>query len=64
MFTKLGWVWVNPYMTLVLAYERMIGARGTEIKPGDPVPPAPEKPPVIAHIESAVRSRLEFRCRN
>ena len=43
MFTKIGWVWVNPYMTLVLAYERMIGARGTEIKPGDPVPPVPDK---------------------
>ena len=22
VFSKLGWVWVNPYMTLVLAYER------------------------------------------
>jgi len=51
VFSKLGWVWVNPYMTLVLAYERMIGARGTELKPGDPVPPAPEKQPLIAHIE-------------
>ena len=37
--TKLGWVFVNPYMTLVAAYERLIGARGTEIKDGDPVPP-------------------------
>jgi len=51
VFSKLGWVWVNPYMTLVLAYERMIGARGTELQPGDPVPPAPEKQPLIAHIE-------------
>lgn len=45
--TKLGWVWVNPYMSLVLAYERMIGGRGTEIKPGDPPPVIPDKPPVI-----------------
>ena len=30
--TRLGWVFVNPYMTLVSAYERLIGARGTEIK--------------------------------
>jgi hypothetical protein len=30
--TKYGWVFVNPYMTLVAAYERLIGARGTEIK--------------------------------
>ena len=28
--TKLGWVFVNPYMTLVAAYERLIGERGTE----------------------------------
>ena len=49
VFTKVGWVWVNPYMTLVLAYERQIGGRGTEIKPGDPVPPVPAKPPLIAH---------------
>lgn len=31
--TKYGWVFVNPYMTLVAAYERLIGGRGTEIKP-------------------------------
>ncbi len=37
--TRIGWLFVNPYMSLVLAYEHLIGARGTEIKPGDPVPP-------------------------
>jgi hypothetical protein len=47
--TKLGWVWVNPYMSLVLAYEKLIGGRGTEIKPGDPAPIIPDKPPVILH---------------
>jgi hypothetical protein len=47
VFTKVGWVWVNPYMTLVLAYGRMIGGRGTELKPGEPTPPVPDKPPVI-----------------
>jgi murein DD-endopeptidase MepM/ murein hydrolase activator NlpD len=47
--TKLGWVWVNPYMSLVLAYEKLIGGRGTEIKPGDPPPVIPDKPPVILH---------------
>jgi hypothetical protein len=51
VFTKVGWVWVNPYMTLVLAYERQIGGRGTEIKPGDPAPPVPEKKPLIEHPE-------------
>jgi len=30
--TELGYVFVNPYMTLVSAYERLIGARGTEIR--------------------------------
>jgi hypothetical protein len=29
--TKHGWVFVNPYMTLVAAYERLIGERGTEL---------------------------------
>ena len=29
--TKYGWVFVSPYMTLVTAYERLIGGRGTEI---------------------------------
>jgi hypothetical protein len=47
--TKIGWVWVNPYMSLVLAYEKLIGGRGTEIKPGDPAPAIPDKPPVILH---------------
>jgi hypothetical protein len=49
VFTKVGWVWVNPYMSLVLAYERMIGARGSELHEGDVVPPVPAKPPVVLH---------------
>ncbi|MGE0565917.1 MAG: M23 family peptidase [Pseudolabrys sp.] len=36
VFTRDGWVWFNPYMTLVSAYERLIGARGTEVKDGEP----------------------------
>jgi hypothetical protein len=36
--TKYGWVFVNPYMTLVAAYERLIRGRGQEI--GDEVPTA------------------------
>jgi murein DD-endopeptidase MepM/ murein hydrolase activator NlpD len=47
--TKLGWVFVNPYMTLVAAYERLIGARGTEVKESDPVPAVAGLPPVILH---------------
>jgi hypothetical protein len=34
-------------MTLVSAYERQIGARGHEIKPGDPAREVPDKKPVI-----------------
>jgi hypothetical protein len=29
--TRMGWIYVNPYMTLVSAYERLIGGRGTEV---------------------------------
>jgi hypothetical protein len=29
--TAFGYVFVNPYMTLVSAYERLIGARGREL---------------------------------
>lgn len=47
VFTRSGWAWVNPYMSLVLAYERLIGGRGTEIKAGDAEPAIPDKPPVI-----------------
>jgi murein DD-endopeptidase MepM/ murein hydrolase activator NlpD len=45
--TRLGWVFVNPYMTLVSAYERLIGARGAEIKAGDAVPTVAGIPPLI-----------------
>ncbi|MGY3452541.1 M23 family peptidase [Bradyrhizobium sp. USDA 4353] len=31
LFTRDGWIWVNPYMTLITAYERLIGRRGREI---------------------------------
>jgi len=49
VFTPVGWVWVNPYMTLVAAYERQIGGRGREITPGEPTPPVPVKLPVVLH---------------
>lgn len=39
--TREGWVRVNPYMTLVAAYERLIRARGREIEsPARPAEPA------------------------
>jgi hypothetical protein len=32
-FTRDGWIWVNPYVTLISAYERLIRGRGHEIGP-------------------------------
>jgi hypothetical protein len=39
--TRQGWLFVNPYMTLVAAYERLIGARGQAVSD----PPAASTPP-------------------
>ncbi|VIO75377.1 hypothetical protein CI1B_58810 [Bradyrhizobium ivorense] len=36
VFTRDGWIWVNPYITLVSAYERLIRGRGREIGPEPP----------------------------
>ncbi len=33
VFTRDGWIWVNPYSTLIASYERLLGARGREIRP-------------------------------
>jgi hypothetical protein len=33
VFTHDGWLWVNPYVTLVSAYERLIRGRGRQIGP-------------------------------
>lgn len=43
--TKDGWVLVNPYMTLVLGYERLIGARGTELR--DNIKEVREPAPIV-----------------
>jgi murein DD-endopeptidase MepM/ murein hydrolase activator NlpD len=39
--TRDGWVFVNPYMTLVAAYERLIGARGQVVNDAMFAPPPP-----------------------
>ncbi len=39
VFTRDGWLWVNPYVTLISAYERLIRERGHEIGP-EPASPA------------------------
>ena len=53
VFTRDGWLWVNPYITLISAYERLIRGRGREIGP-EPAPLA-----AVAHAlpEDVVRYR-------
>jgi len=64
IFTRDGWIWVNPYATLIASYEHLIGARG---KPygGEPIletvthAPAPVPRPLGAggdHAEAVVRT--------
>jgi len=40
VFTRDGWLWVNPYVTLISAYERLIRGRGREIGPEIAATPA------------------------
>ena len=57
-----GWVFVNPYMTLVAAYERLIGARGRLVR--DAPPAADAAPPsaiVAAEGEASSTSGREHR---
>ena len=55
VFTRDGWLWVNPYVTLVSAYERLIRGRGREIGP------EPMASPAIAHVLPAdvIRSDVQ-----
>ena len=52
VFTRDGWLWVNPYVTLISAYERLIRGRGREIGP------EPAASPAVAHAlpEDVIRS--------
>jgi hypothetical protein len=51
VFTRDGWIWVNPYVTLVSAYERLIHGRGLEIGPMIATAPAlaPANPEMASH---------------
>jgi murein DD-endopeptidase MepM/ murein hydrolase activator NlpD len=40
VFTRDGWIWVNPYVTLISAYERLIHGRGREFGPEMAAAPA------------------------
>src|SRR5262249_48303634 len=50
--TKYGWVFVNPYMTLVAAYERLIRARGRELREDVPVATYPTQPDTLSAGET------------
>jgi murein DD-endopeptidase MepM/ murein hydrolase activator NlpD len=55
VFTRDGWLWVNPYTTLISAYERLLRGRGREIGPEPPAAAAvahalPED--VIRHLDT------------
>jgi murein DD-endopeptidase MepM/ murein hydrolase activator NlpD len=59
--TRDGWVFVNPYMTLVAAYERLIGARGIEL--GDPVRAGLTDPEVTGSVPRSAEPRKTKRWR-
>jgi hypothetical protein len=48
VFTRDGWIWVNPYSTLIAAYERLIGARGRELSPEPAAPPVNDGPQPVS----------------
>ncbi|MEH2608940.1 M23 family peptidase [Bradyrhizobium sp. AZCC 1693] len=45
VFTRDGWIWVNPYTTLIASYERLIRGRGREIG---------TEPPSVAAVVQAL----------
>lgn len=55
VFTRDGWLWVNPYVTLIAAYERLIHGRGREIGPEI------AGSPTVAHAgpDAAMRSDVQ-----
>lgn len=63
VFTRDGWVWVNPYTTLIASYEHLVGARG-KLFGTEPtietVAPTPAPHPLGAagdHAEAVVQTR-------
>ncbi len=68
--TRDGYVRVNPYMTLIAAYEHLIGARGTEYSPPPPAPdiqveaqnpessPADPATPAVIAVSTAAAAKI------
>jgi len=57
VFTRDGWVWVNPYMTLVAAYERLIGARGKALEDEPIMTPPMAAPDDIIEQRASAKPR-------
>ena len=55
VFTRDGWIWVNPYTTLIASYERLIRSRGREIGTNSPIAAA------VAHALPVALRRSEGR---
>ena len=49
VFTRDGWIWVNPYTTLIASYERLIRGRGREIGADPPAAVAHALPEDVLH---------------
>ncbi|MDB5599344.1 MAG: peptidase [Xanthobacteraceae bacterium] len=56
--TEHGWVLVNPYMTLVSAYERLIGGRGTVVRDAVPIKPE-DLPKDDSHVKEDGQAKEE-----
>jgi len=55
VFTRDGWIWVNPYVTLISAYERLIHGRGRETGPELAASPAVANGMLQGVVRSDVR---------
>jgi hypothetical protein len=52
--TAIGYVFVNPYMTLVSSYEQLLGERGSEIAPVAEQPPAVEAKAQVQDVTNSI----------
>jgi hypothetical protein len=60
VFTRDGWIWVNPYATLVASYEQLLGARGKPVSDLPPIAaplPLPRPEGTGDHAEAVLTSR-------
>jgi hypothetical protein len=57
--TRQGWLFVNPYMTLVASYERLIGGRGQAVNTGPLAAPATSNPAVPSGMVVGTANRTD-----